>query len=191
MSAPERIILNSTRMVIELIDGTPEAAGPPETEPVVIALGSDSGNFNCGPLKRVLIESDPVERKGRHYGDAPGARIYPAGSFDGILGLLSDAAAGDFVAYMLGAAPYEDVIGTYGPHHHNQSMRHIRVTWVNPAGDNQVLYLEHCDITIDELASAAPTNTYAGSYVCKGDVYFNGVKVASELAADTLEVEEG
>jgi hypothetical protein len=168
------IILNDVRCTIKLLDGT-------SPTPLDHVMDADTGSFSVGPLKETLNETEPVQRKGRLYGLAPAARIFPTGSFECYLGLLSDASAETAHAMVLGAAPFAARVSTLGANHHEVGLD-IEVTWNVPGGTDQVLLLTDCVVTIDTMAEGSPVNLVSGSFVCYGTVSMNGTVICDEIA---------
>lgn len=177
-------IFNDQRCVIEVIDGT-------DTTPITHEDQYDTGTLSVGPIKPVLIESEPVTRKGRLIGHAPTTRIFPEGSFEGILNKLSDDTDGTMQDFILGSGKYASggSTPTKSTTAHADHIRtyDLRVTWLAPSsGSHQVLLMEDCEITIDSIASASPTNTISYSFIVYGDISLNGTKVSGEIPLTTL-----
>ncbi len=161
---------------LNMADGTPAT-------PLDLDLGFDTGDFTCGPLKPVLNETVPVEGRGRLRGLAPGARIYPSGSFSCHVNGLSDATADQVTDMVLGIDKYSGRVSTMGDVNpfttFDLTFTMAAATYGNIADD--VVVLTDCEVILDELGEGQP-NTVSFSYVCYGTVTINGVVVSQEIS---------
>lgn len=80
-----------------------------------LAAAYDRGDLTIGPLKAVLNQNNPVERRGRFVGLVTGARIYPQLSFSAWLTQFAEASApGDLIDWILNKDAYSALTSTLG-----------------------------------------------------------------------------
>jgi len=134
---------------ISLADGT--------GAPVTMTLAYDQGDFTVGPLKAVLNETVKIERRGRFMSAAPGARIFPSGSFSAMVHQFTDATADVLTDFLLQQGKYSANVSTLGATH---PVYTVDLTFLIEGSDfggtDSTVTFTDCDVTIDSLAEGEP-----------------------------------
>jgi hypothetical protein len=172
---PDSIVTFATRGVLALND----ASG------VVLTHTSqyELGDFQGGPFPDVLNEVVDLQRRGVYLGSGFGDRIWPSGSFSAYLVLLTETAPGTILQFINGHGPYASGGATPSTSVGGGAVRHLdlKITWQVEGGTDQVLLLKKCRITPDSIAEASDGNKISFSWICKGEVWFNGALFCREI----------
>jgi len=147
---------------ISLADGT--------GTPLTMTLTFDRGDFSVGPLKDVLNETVKFDRRGKFLSAAPGARIYPSGSFSAYVHQFTDATADVLSDFLLRNGKYAAAVSTLGTSHPVYAVDiTMTLEGTDFGGVDSTFTLHDCVVVLDTFSEGEP-DTFAISFEVLGQI---------------------